>query len=96
MLPLRGQSERGSDGSEGVLRIPQSSNITWTSPSDCLKSYPGHLLVVVGPYPYAKVQSVYSTVPADWAFKNYEAMCIAKQLIQKMMIFRRLDFDLDV
>ena len=27
---------------EGVLRIPQSSSITGTSPSDCLVSYPGH------------------------------------------------------
>ena len=31
-----GMSEPGSDGNEGVLRIPQSSNITGTSPSDCL------------------------------------------------------------
>ena len=29
---------------EGVLHIPQSSNITESSPSDCLVSYPGHLL----------------------------------------------------
>ena len=36
-----GQSEPGSDGNEGVLRIPQSSSITRTSPSDCLVSYPG-------------------------------------------------------
>ena len=36
----------GSDGTEGVLCIPQSSNITGTSPSDCLVSYRGHLLGV--------------------------------------------------
>ena len=30
-----------------VLCIPQSSSITGTSPSDCLVSYPGHLLGVV-------------------------------------------------
>ena len=35
------QSRSGSDGNEEVLRIPQSSNITGTSPSDCLVSYPG-------------------------------------------------------
>ena len=33
------QSEPESDGNEGVLRIPQSSNITGVSPSDCLMSY---------------------------------------------------------
>ena len=35
------QSGPGSTGSEGVLRIPQSSSITGTSPSDCLVLYPG-------------------------------------------------------
>ena len=32
------QSESGSDGNKGVLRIPQSSSITEASPSDCLVS----------------------------------------------------------
>ena len=39
-----GQSGPGSNGNEGVLRIPQSSSIAGTSPSDCLVSYPGHSL----------------------------------------------------
>ena len=39
MLLLRVRRERGSDGSEAVLCIPQSSRITGTSPSDCLVSY---------------------------------------------------------
>ena len=39
-----GQSGPGSDGNEGVLCIPQSCSITGTSPSNCLISYPGHLL----------------------------------------------------
>ena len=39
-----GQSGPRSDGNEGVLNIPQSSSITGVSPSDCLLSYPGHLL----------------------------------------------------
>ena len=60
-----GQSEPGSHGNEGVLRIPQSSSTAGTSPSDCLVSYPGHSLG--GSYPSAEVQSVYSTAPADWA-----------------------------
>ena len=34
-----GQSEPGSDGNEGVLRIPQCSSINETSPSDCLESH---------------------------------------------------------
>ena len=40
----RGLSGPGSDGNKGVLHIPQSSSITGASPSDCLVSYPGHLL----------------------------------------------------
>ena len=59
-----GQSGTGSDGNGGVLRIPQSSSITGTLPSDCLVSYPGHSLW--GSNPSTKVQSVYSTAPADW------------------------------
>ena len=32
------QYQPGSDGIEGVLRIPQSFSITGTSPSDCFES----------------------------------------------------------
>ena len=63
---ILGQSVPGSNGNEGVLRIPQSSSITRTSPSDCLVTYPGHSLGG-GSYPSAEVQSVYSTAPSDWA-----------------------------
>ena len=59
------QSAPGSDDNEGVLRIPQNSNITATSPSDCLVSYPGHSFW--GSYSSAEKQSVYSAVPTDWA-----------------------------
>ena len=62
-----GQSGPGSDGKKGVLRIPQSSSITGTSPSDCLASYLGHSLLRGGSYPSVEMQSVYSTAPADWA-----------------------------
>ena len=62
-----GQSGPGSNSNEGVLHISQSSSITGTSPSDCLVSYPGHLLREVGSYLSAEEQSVYSAVPADWA-----------------------------
>ena len=61
-----GQSGSGSDGNEGVLYIPQGYNITGTSPSDCLVSYPGHSLGE-GSYPSAEKQLVYSPTPADWA-----------------------------
>ena len=44
-----GQGGSGSNGNEGVLRIPQSPSITGTSPSDCLVSYPGHSFGVVLP-----------------------------------------------
>ena len=43
------QSGPGSDGNEGVFRIPQSPSITGASPSDCLVSYPGDSSGV-GPY----------------------------------------------
>ena len=62
-----GQSGPGSDGNEEILRIPQSSSIAGTSPSDYLVTYPGHSLGGGGSYPSAEVQSVYSTAPADWA-----------------------------
>ena len=40
-----GQSGPGSNGTEGVLCISQSSSITGTLPSDFLVSYSGHLLM---------------------------------------------------
>ena len=54
---MPGQSGPVSDGNKGVLRIPQSSSITGTSPSDCLVSYLGHSL---------GGGEVYSTASADW------------------------------
>ena len=62
---IQSQSGPGRNGNEGLLRIPQSSIITGTSPSDCLVSYPGHLWG--GSYSSAEVQSIYSTAPADCA-----------------------------
>ena len=38
--------------------------------SDGLISYSGHILAES--YPFAKIQSVYSTAPADWAKKERE------------------------
>ena len=58
---MQKQSGPGSDGNKGVLHISQSSSITQISPSDFLVSYPEHSLV--GSYPSAEVQLVYSTAP---------------------------------
>ena len=58
---ILGQSGPGSNGNERMLRIPQNSNITGTSPSDCLVSY------LFGWGGLTPLQSVYSTAPADWA-----------------------------
>ena len=49
---ILGQSGPGSDGNEEVVRIPQSSSITGTSPSDCLGSYPEHSLSGGGGFTY--------------------------------------------
>ena len=59
--------QNGPEGGviEGVLHIPQSSSITWASPSDCLVSYSGHSLGKS--YFSANTQSVNSTAPADRA-----------------------------
>ena len=63
-----GQSGSGRDGNKEVIRIPQSPNITRTSPSDCLVSYPGHSLRERS-YPLAVMQLVYSAASAKWARK---------------------------
>ena len=60
-----GQSEAGGNGNKGILHIPQSSR-TGASLSNDLMLYLGHMLrgrVL----PFAEMQSVYSTAPADWA-----------------------------
>ena len=59
-----GQSGPGSDGNEGVLRIPQSSSISGASPSDCFLSLDTRWSRES--YPSAEVASVYSTATADW------------------------------
>ena len=65
-----GQSGPRSHDNEMALRILQSSSITGASLSDCLVSYLGHSLE--GSYLFAEKQSVYSTVPADWAIFSNE------------------------
>ena len=69
-----GQSGPGSDDNEGVLIILQNSSIAGASLSVCLVSLSGHLWGEF--YSYVKMQSVYSTVPANWTsaiFKKCDA-----------------------
>ena len=62
------QSGPESDGNKRVLCIPQSFDITETSPSGCLISYPGYSLRVS--YPSSQIQSVYSIAPTVWGENN--------------------------
>ena len=60
---IPGQSWPGSNGNKGVIRIPQSSSITGTSPLGFYcRNQDTH---GGGSYPSAEVQSVYSIAPAD-------------------------------
>ena len=59
-----GQSKPGSDGNEGVLRIPKSSSIIGASPSISLVLYPP-LVGGGGSYSSAVMLSVYFAVPTD-------------------------------
>ena len=67
--PSLGQNGPVSDGNEGVLCTPQSSNIIGTSPSDNLVSYTGHL---EKSYFSVEMQLVYFAAPADWARTELE------------------------
>ena len=65
-----GQSGVGSDGNEGELCISQGSSINGASPWDCLLSDLRHSLGKS--YPSAEMQSVYSTVPTNWAVRRHK------------------------
>ena len=65
LLPLQARVDLGAMGIKGVLRIPQSSSITGTSPSDCLVLYPGHSLVGVLPLCRGAVGVFYSPSRLD-------------------------------
>ena len=75
MWPLQARVNLGgSDNNEGVLRIPQSSNITETSPPDCFVSYPGHSLEGIWPLCRGAVSVFYSPSQLynrklDWQYK---------------------------
>ena len=77
----KGTSGPVSDSNEGVFRTPRRSSITWASPSDCFMSYLGHTCVRSS-YSSAKMQSVYSKAPGDWAiiYFNYVALLAQKSV----------------
>ena len=68
------QSGPGSDGNEGVLRIPPKLQHCWNL-TIRLFSVISRTLVGGMSYPSAEKQSVYSTAPADWA-SVYVSKCI--------------------
>ena len=63
-----GQSGPRRDANKGVLRVFQSSSIAEASQSVCLMLNPGHSLGMS--HPSAEMQSLYSTVLADWVSHN--------------------------
>ena len=75
---LPGQSGSRSNDNEGVLHIHQSPSITGISLSDCIVSYPGHLLGgALTP----------STALANWAIPN---LVVLHQTIRQSMNDRQL------
>ena len=72
--PYQSWSGPRSNGNERVFHIPQISK-AGVSPSDCLISYPGHLLG--RSYPSAEIQSVYSTAsPTQLTGLNLSLMSV--------------------
>ena len=59
------QCESGSNGTEEILCIPQSSTINGASLSDCFMSHTEHWFG--GGYSTTDMQSGNSTASADWA-----------------------------
>ena len=59
-----GRSRPSNDADEGLLRIPQTSNITEASSSDCFVSYPDPLLGE-GSYLSSEMYTLFSSTPAD-------------------------------
>ena len=69
-----------------LLHIPQSSSVTGTSLSDHLLSYPGHFL---GSYPFAEIQSVYSSAQADWAIMTMHKALHPRDDVDRFYVLRK-------
>ena len=76
-----GQSGPGSDGNEGVLRIPKSSSITRTSTWLFWVISRTHVFVWGGAYSSAEKQSVHYTASADWATRWWGYPSAVKQSV---------------
>ena len=77
---LPDQSRPVSNGNERVLHFPQSSR-TRASPSDSLVLYQGQLFGEGEVLVLCKVQSAYSTAPADWVVRIWAQL--VKYFLQK-------------
>ena len=74
-----GQSRSGSDSKKRVLRIPQSSNVTRASSSDCLVSYPGHSL---GEY---NLSAEMQSEDTHWGSLTPQQRCSQRTLIGRVL-----------
>ena len=88
---LKGETESFQIGTQKIipaLRIPQSSSIAGTSPSDCLVSY-NQDNRWWGSYPSAEVQSVYSTPTgqlSDWGKRARDHIELLKTIKRSLVV----------
>ena len=68
MIPLRARVDLRAMAMEGYSTFPKFQHY-WNL-TIRLISVISRTLVVVGTYPFAEKQSVYSTAPTDWALLN--------------------------
>ena len=59
----------GAVAVKGYSAFFQNSSITGASPTGCSVLYPENWFWGGGSYPAAEMQSVHSTVPANWAYQ---------------------------
>ena len=88
---MPGQSGPGINGSEGVLRIPKSTSITGTSPSDCLVLYPRHSLGGVLPLCRGTVSVFYS--PSRLGNNLRELICHKTQQNNQTKYYESINFE---
>ena len=71
-----GQSGHGSDGNKDALRIPHSSSIIVTSPSDCLVFYPEHSLGGLTPLQRSNRCIVHPQPTEEYLLYIYMCVCV--------------------
>ena len=80
--------QSGPGTNEEILHIPQSSNITGASPSDCLTSYQDTRRWEGESYPSAEMHSVDSIALANWAILMGEVYRGIQALLKEHRILR--------